>query len=66
MEVVRTVGDYELIFEPTMGMFRLVKTEVSELSMWFNFEIAKEIIEMSEDEFILTAKEYIHQARYAD
>jgi len=47
-------------------MFRIVRTEVSELSMWFDSEIVETLKEMSEEDFILTAKEYIHHARYAD
>ena len=66
MEIVRTVGDYELLFDPLMRMFRIVKKEVSELSMWFDSEIAEGLKKMNEEDFIITAKEYIYQARYTD
>ena len=49
-----------------MRMFRVVKTVCFELSMWFDFEIGEALKLMNEEDFIITAKEYIHQARYAD
>ncbi len=66
MEVIRTGGDFELIYDPIMRMFRIVRKEVSELSLWFDSEIVETLKEMSEEDFILTAKEYIHHAHYTD
>ena len=64
--MVRTVGEYDLIYDPLIGKFKIVKTELSELSMWFESDIAEGFKKMNEEDFITSAKEYIHQARYVD
>ena len=66
MEIVRTVGDFELIFEPLMSMFRIVEKESSLLSLWFNAITAEELLAMGDDEFIITAEDYLDQAQYSE
>lgn len=66
MEIVRTVEGYDLIYDSSIGKFKIVKTELSEISMWFDSEIAEGFKKMNEEDFISSAKEYIHQARYVD
>lgn len=66
METIRTVKDFELVFEPLMKMFRIINKESEDLSMWFDSETAKELQEMDDDEFSITAHQYIQDASYAD
>ena len=66
IETIRTVGDFELVFEPIMKMFRIVNKETEDLSMWFDSETAEELEEMDDDDFLTTAEELVESARYAD
>lgn len=66
METVRTVENFELIYEPLMRMYRVIDKKSEELSMWFDSETANELKEMSEDEFVTTSKQYIGDASYAE
>ena len=66
METIRTVGDFELVLEPIMKMFRIVNKETEDVSMWFDSETAEELEEMDDDDFLTTAEEYVESARYAD
>ncbi|WP_423819198.1 hypothetical protein V5739_00375 [Salinimicrobium sp. TIG7-5_MAKvit] len=66
METIRTVGEFELVFEPLMKMFRIVNKETEKLSMWFDAETSNELEEMDDDEFSTTAQQYIQDASYAN
>ena len=66
MEIVRTAGGFDLIYDPLIRKFKIVKTELSELSMWFESDIAEGFKKMNEEDFITSAKEYIHQSRFVD
>ena len=66
METIRTVGELELVFEPLMKMFRIINKESEDLSMWFDSETAEELKEMNDDEFSITAQQYIEDASYVN
>ena len=63
MERVRMVGDFELVYEPGMKMFRIMKKESGEFSSWFSSEEAEELKEMGKDDFFATAEESIQDSR---
>lgn len=56
MKRVRMVGDFELVYEPDMKMFRIMKKETEEFSAWFSPEDAEELKEMNDDDFFATAE----------
>lgn len=57
------VGVFELIYEPDMNMFRIMKKETEEFSAWYSSEEVEELKEMDEDEFFVTAEESIADSR---
>ena len=63
MERVRMIGDYELVYEPDMKMFRIMKKETEEFSAWYSREDAEDLKKMDEDDFFATAEEAISRAR---
>lgn len=63
MERVRMVGDFELVYEPDMKMFRIMKKETEEFSAWYSREEAQKLREMDEDDFFATAEEAIKNSR---
>lgn len=63
MERQRMVGDYELMYEPDMKMFRIMNKKTEEFSAWYNAEEAEELREMDEDEFFATAEKSLQDAR---
>lgn len=63
MERVRMVGDFELIYEPDMNMFRIMKKETEEMSAWYSKEDAEELKEMNDDDFFETAEKSIADNR---
>lgn len=63
MERVRMVGDFELVYEADMKMFRFMKKETEEFSAWYSEEDAEEIKNLDEDKFFATAEEAIQKER---
>lgn len=63
MERQRMVGNYELVYESEMNMFRITNTETEEFSKWFSSKEAEELKEMNEDEFFETAEKSLQNAR---
>lgn len=59
MERIRMVGDYELVYENNMKMYRIMKKDTEEFSDWYSSEEAEELKEMKEDEFFSTAEKSI-------
>lgn len=60
------VGNYELVYEPDMKMFRIMNKETEEFSAWYNSEEAEELKKMDEDDFFATAEKSIQDARDSD
>ena len=63
MERQRMVGDYELVYEPDMKMFRIMNKKTEEFSAWFSSEEAENLKGMDEDAFFETAEKSIQDAR---
>lgn len=63
MERKRMVGDYELVYEPDMRMYRIMNKETEEFSAWFSPEEGEELKKADEDEFFSTAEKSIQDAR---
>ena len=63
MERVRMVGDFELVYEPDMKMFRIMKKETEEFSKWFSPEEAEELKSLDEDDFFATAEQSVQNSR---
>lgn len=63
MERQRMVGDYELVYEPDMKMYRIMNKETEEFSAWFSSKEADELKEMNEDDFFATAEKSLQDAR---
>lgn len=59
----RMVGDYELIHNTDMNMFRILNMETEEFSAWFSPEEAEELKGMERDEFFKRAEHSIQDAR---
>ena len=62
----RMVGDYELIYNSDMNMFRIMNKETEEFSGWFSSEEAEKLQGMDRDEFFLRAEKSIQDARDSD
>lgn len=62
MERVRMVGDFELIYEPDMKMYRIMKKETEEMSAWFSQKEADELKGLDDDDFFETAEKSIREA----
>ena len=63
MERVRMVGDFELVYESDMKMYRIMKIETEEFGAWYSPEDAEELKKMDEDDFFATAEESISRAK---
>ena len=63
MERRRMVGDYELVYEPDIKMFRIMNKKTEEFSKWFTFEEAEELKNIDEDEFFARAEKSLQDAR---
>lgn len=63
MERQRMVGDYELVYESDMKMYRIMNKETEEFSAWFSSKEADELKEMNEDDFFATAEKSLQDAR---
>ncbi|WP_029035608.1 hypothetical protein [Salinimicrobium terrae] len=63
MERKRMVGNYELVYEPDMKMFRILNNKTEEFSAWYSTEEAEELQGMDEDEFFSTAEKSLQKAR---
>ena len=63
MERRRMVGDYELVYEPDIRMFRIMNKKTEEFSKWFTSEEAEELKNMDEDKFFPRAEKSIQNAR---
>lgn len=61
MERKRMVGDFELIYEPDMKMYRIMKKETEEMSAWYSREEAEKLQQMDEDEFFETAEKAVQK-----
>lgn len=59
----RMVGDYELMYNSDMNMYRIMNTETEEFSAWFSSKEAEELQEMDRDEFFRRAEKAIQDAR---
>lgn len=59
MERIRMVGNFELVYEQDMKMYRIMKKDSEEFSKWYNSEEAEELKEMNEDDFFATAEKAI-------
>lgn len=66
MERERMVGDFELVYEPDMKMYRIMKKETEEFSAWYSPEEAEELKNMNEDDFFATAEKSIQKSGKAD
>ena len=63
MERRRMVGDYELVYEPDIKMFRIMNKKTEEFSKWFTAGEAEELKNMDEDKFFARAEKSIQDAR---
>ena len=63
MERKRMVGDYELVLENDMKMYRIMNKKTEEFSKWFTPDEAEELKKMDENEFFSTAEKSIQDAR---
>ena len=61
MERVRMVGDFELVYEKDMKMYRIMKKESEQFSKWYNSEEAEELKKMDDDDFFSTAEQAIRE-----
>ena len=59
MERVRMVGDFELVYEKDMGMFRIMKKDTQDFGRWYTAEEAEELKEMNENDFFELAEKSI-------
>lgn len=59
MERVRMVGDYELVYEKEMNMYRFMRTGTEDFGAWFSPDDAAELKAMDEDKFFKAAEESI-------
>lgn len=66
MERVRMVGDFELVYEPDMKMFRFINKETEEFGAWYTPEEAEELKKMNEDDFFATAEKSIQNSSEID
>ena len=57
MKRIRMVGDYELVYEKEMNMYRVKKIETEDFSSWINSEKGEDLKKIDEDEFFLAAEE---------
>ena len=62
----RIVGDYELVYNPDMNMYRIMNTETEEFSAWFSSDEAEELEGMGRDEFFVRAEKFLQEARDSD
>ena len=63
MERKRMVGDYELVLENDMKMYRIMNKKTEEFSKWFTPEEAEDLKTMNENDFFSTAEKSIQDAR---
>ncbi|GHA32801.1 hypothetical protein GCM10007103_12810 [Salinimicrobium marinum] len=59
----RIVGDYELLFNADMNMYRIMNSATEEFSAWFSAEEAEELKSMERDEFFVRAEKSLKDAR---
>lgn len=56
MERVRMVGNFELVYEPDMKMYRFMKKPTEDFSRWFTAEEARNLKELNDDDFFASAE----------
>lgn len=56
MERLRLVGNFELIYEREMDMYRMKRTDSEKFSEWLNSGMAEELLAMDEDNFFIAAE----------
>lgn len=63
MKRIRMVGDYELVYEQDMKMYRILKKSTEDFSRWFNTEEADDLQKMNDDDFFAFAEDALKKAR---
>lgn len=53
------VGDFELVYEKEMNMYRIKRTESEDFSNWLSSEEAEELKQMDEDDFFTEAEKFL-------
>lgn len=66
MERVRMLGNFELVYEPDMKMFRFINKETEEFGVWYNAEEAEKLKALNDDDFFATAEKSIQKAKKTD
>jgi hypothetical protein len=56
------VGNYELVYEADMKMYRFMKQDTEAYSAWYSSEDAEELKEMTDDDFFATAEAAVKES----